>query len=67
MHGRNDTVSPEGDVQKLVDRLNAQRGIKITQVKIEGANHFFDSHTPELIQSVEDYLEMRMPPVEEPT
>jgi alpha/beta superfamily hydrolase len=66
VHGRNDTVSPEGDVQKLVDRLNAQRGIKITQVKIEGANHFFDNHTPDLIQSVDDYLDMRMPPVEEP-
>jgi alpha/beta superfamily hydrolase len=66
VHGRNDTVSPEADVQKLVDRLNAQRGIKITQVKIEGANHFFDNHTPELIQNIEDYLDMRMPPVEEP-
>jgi hypothetical protein len=67
VHGRNDTVSPEADVQKLVDRLNAQRGIKITQVKIEGANHFFDQHTPELVQTVEDYLDMRMPPLEEPT
>jgi alpha/beta superfamily hydrolase len=66
VHGRNDTVSPEADVQKLVDRLNAQRGIKITQVKIEGANHFFDNHTPELMQNIDDYLDMRMPPVEEP-
>ena len=67
VHGRNDAVSPENDVQKLVDRLNAQRGIKITQVKIEGANHFFDNHTAELMQTIEDYLDMRMPPVEEPT
>jgi len=65
VHGRNDQVSPEADVQKLVDRLNAQRGIKITQVKIDGANHFFDQNLPDLVKSVEDYLDMRMPPVEE--
>jgi alpha/beta superfamily hydrolase len=65
VHGRNDQVSPEADVQKMVDRLNAQRGIKITQVKIEGANHFFDQNLPELVKTVEDYLDMRMPPVEE--
>lgn len=65
VHGRNDQVSPEADVQKMVDRLSAQRGIKITQVKIEGANHFFDQNLPELVKTVEDYLDMRMPPVEE--
>ena len=37
---------PEADVQKLVDRLTAQKGIKITYTKIEGANHFFDNHKP---------------------
>jgi alpha/beta superfamily hydrolase len=65
VHGRNDQVSPEADVQKLVDRLNAQRGIKITQVKVDNANHFFDQNLPDLVKSVEDYLDMRMPPVEE--
>ena len=53
-------------MQKLVDRLNAQRGIKITQVKIDNANHFFDQNRPDLVKSIEDYLDMRMPPVEEP-
>ena len=66
LHGRNDTVSPEADVQKLVDRLSAQRGIKITQVRTEGANHLFENHVPDLVRTVEDYLDMRMPPVEEP-
>ncbi len=65
MHGRNDQVSPEADVQKLVDRLHAQRGIKITQVKVEGANHFFDQNINDLVKSIEDYLDMRMPPVED--
>jgi alpha/beta superfamily hydrolase len=53
-------------VQKLVDRLNAQRGIKITQVKVDNANHFFDQNITDLVKSVEDYLDMRMPPVVEP-
>src|SRR5208282_15856 len=44
VHGTKDQVVPEPDVQKLVDRLTAQKGIKITYNKIEGANHFFDKH-----------------------
>ena len=47
-------------MQKLVDRLNAQRGIKITQAKIEGANHFFDNHMPEVVDLVEEYAKKRM-------
>ena len=42
VHGTKDQVVPEADVQKLVDRLTAQKGIKIAYDKIEGANHFFD-------------------------
>lgn len=60
IHGRNDQVAPEGDVQKLVERLSAQRGITIHQKKVEGANHFFESHVNELIENVEEYLDMRM-------
>jgi alpha/beta superfamily hydrolase len=64
IHGRNDQVAPEADVQKLVDRLTAQRGITISQKKVEGANHFFESHVPELIHEIEEYLDMRMPTLE---
>ena len=64
VHGSKDQVVPEADVQKLVDRLTAQKGIKITYNKIDGANHFFDNHIKELKQAVEEYLDMRMPPVE---
>jgi alpha/beta superfamily hydrolase len=46
---RRDQVVPEADVQKLVDRLSAQKGIKITYVKIDGANHFFDNHQAEVL------------------
>jgi alpha/beta superfamily hydrolase len=53
-------VVPEADVQKLVDRLSAQRGIKITYHKIDGANHFFDSHQAEVVDIVEEYVKKRM-------
>ena len=60
VHGTKDQVVPEADVQKLVDRLSAQRGIKISYVKIEGANHFFDNHMAEVVDVVEDYARRRM-------
>jgi alpha/beta superfamily hydrolase len=43
-------------VQKLVDRLTAQKGIKITYQKIEGANHFFDKHEAEVVETVQTYV-----------
>jgi len=60
LHGTRDQVVPEADVQKLVDRLNAQKGIKITYQKIDGANHFFDKHEMEVVDAVEDYVKRRM-------
>ena len=47
-------------MQKLVDRLTAQKGIKITYTKIDGANHFFDSHQTDVLDIVEDYARRRM-------
>ncbi len=60
LHGTKDQVVPEADVQKLVDRLNAQKGIKITYQKVEGANHFFDNHAAEVVDAVEIYVQRRM-------
>jgi alpha/beta superfamily hydrolase len=60
VHGTKDQVVPEADVQKLVDRLSAQRGIRISYRKIEGANHFFDNHMPEVIEIVAEYVKNRM-------
>ena len=60
VHGTRDQVVPEADVQKLVDKLTAQKGIKITYNKIDGANHFFDRHEPEVLASVEAYVAKTM-------
>ena len=60
VHGTKDQVVPEPDVQKLVDRLTAQKGIKITYEKIDGANHFFDKHEGEVVETVEAYVHNMM-------
>ena len=60
MHGTKDNVVPEPDVQKLVDRLTAQKGIKITYDKIDGANHFFDKRESDVVDTVKDYVSNMM-------
>src|SRR5471030_1529101 len=60
VHGTKDNVVPEPDVQKLVDRLTAQKGIKITYDKIDGANHFFDKHEDEVVETVKGYVSNMM-------
>jgi alpha/beta superfamily hydrolase len=60
LHGTKDQVVPEADVQKLVDRLTAQKGIKITYQKVDGANHFFDNHEADVVDAVEAYVQRRM-------
>ena len=56
VHGTKDNVVPEPDVQKLVDRLTAQKGIKITYDKIDGANHFFDKREADVVETVKGYV-----------
>ena len=60
VHGRADRVVPEADIQRLVARLSAQRGIKIDYAKIEGGNHFFDDKLEELGEVVDAYLTRRL-------
>jgi alpha/beta superfamily hydrolase len=60
VHGTKDQVVPEADAQKLVDRISAQKGIKIAYDKIEGANHFFDNHEADVLEAVEAYVQKRM-------
>lgn len=66
VHGTADRVVPEADVDKLNERLSAQKGIVIDHVKIPGANHFFEGKVDELIGEVDGYLDKRLSPVEPP-
>ena len=60
IHGENDKVAPPKDVQTLVDKLKTQKGIKIEQQIVKGANHFFENSVDGLIESCADYLDRRL-------
>ena len=59
IHGAEDRVAPPDAVQRLVDKLQQQKGITIEQQTIEGANHFFKDHIDELIERCAGYLDRR--------
>ena len=60
IHGDADKVAPPKDVQGLVDKLHAQKGITITQKTLPGANHFFSNESDQLIEDCSDYLDRRL-------
>ena len=59
IHGDKDRVAPPQSVQKLVDKLKTQKGITIEQQIVEGANHFYEGKTEELIAACSEYLDRR--------
>jgi len=63
IHGDEDRVVPQEDVNKLVDRLHAQKGIEITYKTIRGANHFFENDLDTIEGHVSDYLDQRIPEI----
>lgn len=60
IQGTHDEVVQAASVQRLVDRLRTQRHITIHHDEIAGANHYFQNEMPELMTSVERYLDMRI-------
>ncbi|MFD1694446.1 alpha/beta hydrolase [Roseibium aestuarii] len=60
VHGENDKVVPQKDVQTLVDKLKTQKGIVINHQEIPGANHFFENHMDDLIGRCGDYVDERL-------
>ncbi len=60
INGDLDKVAPEKDVNNLVDKLKAQKGILITHKTVPGANHFFNGQVDTLMAECEDYLDRRL-------
>ncbi len=60
IQGEADEVVTPGAVQKLVDKLRTQKHITIHHDVIPHANHFFAEEIPQLMKSVDDYLDMRL-------
>jgi len=67
IQGAADKIVPLDAVQKLVTKLNHQKGIKIDHRIIDKADHFFSNHIDELTTNVEDYLEKHLTPVRRKT
>jgi len=59
INGLADRVAPPADTLKLVEKLQAQRGITVDHVKLEDANHFYDKHMDEMLEVVHAYLDKR--------
>ncbi|MGB0341882.1 MAG: alpha/beta hydrolase [Parvibaculales bacterium] len=59
-HGDADRIVPQDAIEKLVERLQAQKGITIDYENIAGANHFFENHSDALDETVGQYLDKRL-------
>ena len=62
IQGAADEVVTPSATQKLVDKLRTQKHITIHHDVIPKANHFFEHEMPELMGSVNKYLDMRLAP-----
>ena len=60
VHGDADRIVPKEDTVKLVERLQAQKGITIDYENMKGANHFFEKDMDSLEKTVGKYLDRRI-------
>jgi uncharacterized protein len=65
VHGDADRIVPKDDTEKLVERLQAQKGITVNYENIKGANHFFENDMDTLNKTIGDYLDKRIPEIGE--
>jgi len=61
IQGVEDEIVPPASVQKLVEKLKAQRNLEIDYRLIPGANHFFHDNLEQLDQHLSDYLSKKVP------
>lgn len=59
IHGDKDNIIPEQSVQKVVERLNTQKGIHVDYRVVPNANHFFNDQVDVMIEHVHDYMNTR--------
>lgn len=56
LHGQKDNLVPEASVAKLVEKLQAQKGITIDYRVVPQANHFFHEKTDDMVAAVHDHM-----------
>ena len=59
INGENDIICPRESVDKLVEKLNSQRGISIDYRVIPNCDHSFKDHFDTLRDCVRDYVEAK--------
>jgi alpha/beta superfamily hydrolase len=59
VQGNKDNIVPEPCVEKVVQRLNTQKGIHVDYRVVDGANHFYNDRVDLMIEHVHDYLNQR--------
>src|SRR4026208_1587424 len=64
VHGSQDRVAPIKDVMTVIEKVKTQKGIQIEHQTVEGATHFFENKTDELMGVVGTYLDKRLGPKE---
>jgi len=57
IHGDMDDVVPISSVDKLAQKVSAQKNITIDYRVVEGADHFFTDHMDTLLGHIDDYLD----------
>ena len=57
INGEDDQVCPAANVTKLVDKLNAQKGISIDYRLIPNCDHSFNNHLDTIKSCVKEYLQ----------
>ena len=60
IQGVEDEIVPPASVEKLVEKLKAQRNLDIDYRLIPGANHFFHDNLEQLDQHLSDYLSKKV-------
>ena len=60
LHGSADSVVPPVEVERVVAKLRTQKGIVIDYELVDGANHFWNEHLPEVERRVGAYLDKRL-------
>jgi hypothetical protein len=61
VQGTEDEIVTEASVQKLAEKLQSQKAIKVDYQRVDGANHFYEKHMEHLVQRIDVYLKMRLP------
>jgi len=57
IHGTKDEIVPIASVEKLSQKLSAQKNITIDYRALEGADHFFSTQLPQVSSMVGDYID----------